>query len=244
MDEADLKVESSEQTPSLCLEAEAIGRKEMSASLLFAALHFVEVSAQNFTGSGTNAEKEIFAEITESILALEPKAKTDPLPRLLQEKVLSAVVALEAVSSLQEGRRFPLQRRAGPSKAEAALPTMAPRYEKPEHSSSVSRRCPMNPTQAEAERARREYRREHKAVARDLRTDNAIVESERRREQKQKNTAEKERRHKAFAWLEQEQAVMNQQVRQGGGLLQGGGTGAAKAKARSGKLGIKKGGKF
>jgi nucleolar protein 14 len=41
-----------------------------------------------------------------------------------------------------------------------------------------------------------------------------------------------------------EQATMNQQVRMGGGLLSGGGVGAAKNKARSGKLGIKKGGKF
>ena len=37
---------------------------------------------------------------------------------------------------------------------------------------------------------------------------------------------------------------MNQQVRQGGGLLSGGGMGAAKAKAASAKLGIKRGGKF
>ena len=52
------------------------------------------------------------------------------------------------------------------------------------------------------------------------------------------------KRQKNFAWLESEQATMNQQVRQGGGLLSGGGTGAARAKARSAKLGIKKGGKF
>jgi len=37
---------------------------------------------------------------------------------------------------------------------------------------------------------------------------------------------------------------MNQQVRIGGGLIAGGGTGAARAKARSAKMGIKKGGKF
>jgi nucleolar protein 14 len=44
--------------------------------------------------------------------------------------------------------------------------------------------------------------------------------------------------------LEGEAATLNQQVALGGGLLKGGGIGAAKAKARSGKLGIKKGGKF
>jgi nucleolar protein 14 len=37
---------------------------------------------------------------------------------------------------------------------------------------------------------------------------------------------------------------MNQQVAQGGGLLSGGGMGAARAKAKSGKMGIKKGGKL
>ena len=37
---------------------------------------------------------------------------------------------------------------------------------------------------------------------------------------------------------------MNEQVRQGGGLLKGGGTGLARAKAATGKMGIKKGGKF
>ena len=44
--------------------------------------------------------------------------------------------------------------------------------------------------------------------------------------------------------MEQEQATMNQQVAQGGGLLKGGGTGAARIKAKSGKIGIKRGGKF
>jgi nucleolar protein 14 len=37
---------------------------------------------------------------------------------------------------------------------------------------------------------------------------------------------------------------MNQQVRLGGDLIKGGGMGAAKAKVKSAKMGIKKGGKF
>jgi nucleolar protein 14 len=81
-------------------------------------------------------------------------------------------------------------------------------------------------------------------VSRELRLDNQLIESERRREKEKKDAKAKERRQKAFAWLEGEQAAMNQQVRQGGGLLSGGGMGAAKAKASSGKLGVKKGGKF
>ena len=74
--------------------------------------------------------------------------------------------------------------------------------------------------------------------------DAAMVEAERRREQDKKDSAAKAKRQKAFAWLEGEQAAVNQQVRQGGGVLQGGGMGAARAKAATAKLGIKKGGRI
>lgn len=105
-------------------------------------------------------------------------------------------------------------------------------------------RYQVSPTQTAADRARREYKREHKAVSRELRLDGAFLERERREEKSKKDSVAKARRQKAFAWLEGEQATMNQQVRQGGGLLSGGGTGAARAKASTGRLGIKKGGKF
>jgi nucleolar protein 14 len=74
--------------------------------------------------------------------------------------------------------------------------------------------------------------------------DSRFVESERRTEQEKRDATARAKRNKNFAWLEGEQAAMNQQVRQGGGLLSGGGTGLARAKAKSGKLGMKKGGKF
>jgi nucleolar protein 14 len=98
--------------------------------------------------------------------------------------------------------------------------------------------------QAAVDRTRREYKREHKAISRELRLDANFIETERRREQEKKDAKARAKRQKNFAWLEGEQASMNQQVRLGGGLLKGGGIGVARAKAASGKLGIKKGGKF
>jgi nucleolar protein 14 len=98
--------------------------------------------------------------------------------------------------------------------------------------------------QAAIDRARREFKREKKAVSRELRLDATIIENERRQEKDRKGTAAREKRQKNFAWLENEQATMNQQVRLGGGLLKGGGVGAAKAKVATAKLGIKKGGRF
>ena len=74
--------------------------------------------------------------------------------------------------------------------------------------------------------------------------DGAFIEDERRTEQARRDEKARAKRQKNFAWLESEQASMNQQVREGGGLLKGGGMGLARAKAASGKMGIKKGGKF
>ncbi|GMH63284.1 hypothetical protein TL16_g03672 [Triparma laevis f. inornata] len=89
----------------------------------------------------------------------------------------------------------------------------------------------------------RDFKRTKKAAKRELKLDAQHVERERRVETDKKTSEQKEKRHKNFAWLEGEQATINQQVREGGGLMSGGGTGAAgRAKAR-GKLGIKKGGK-
>ena len=109
---------------------------------------------------------------------------------------------------------------------------------------SMSKDKGKNATQVAADRTRRELKREKKAISRELRLDAAFVESERRAEQSKKEAAAKAKRNKAYAWLEGEQATMNQQVAQGGGLLSGGGMGAARAKARSGKIGVKRGGKF
>ena len=61
---------------------------------------------------------------------------------------------------------------------------------------------------------------------------------ERLKHQRAANMKTKTQRQLAFTWLEGEQAAMNQQVRKGGALLQGGGMGAAKAKAASARLGV------
>lgn len=230
-------------SPLLSLEKAKIQcENDTSAALLATALHFAEVSVQNLGGSLSSAEKEAFAEITESILCLEPKSKLYPLPKVLRSKVASVVTSLEAVCMFDKPRT-PLQRRSAPSKRGVAIKSLAPRLENPEKF-SLSKDKGKNASQSAADRTRREYKREHKAVARELRLDGAFIENERRSEEQKKADAARAKRHRAFAWLEGEQGIMNQQVRQGGGLLQGGGTGAAKAKARSGKLGIKKGGKF
>ena len=134
-------------------------------------------------------------------------------------------------------------RRSMPSVRETALKSLAPRLEDPDRYSR-SKDKGKDAIQVAADRTRREYKREHKAVARELRLDAAFIEDERRKESDAKTSAARAERNKNFAWLESEQGAMNQQVRLGGGLLRGGGMGAAKSKVKTAKLGIKKGGKF
>jgi len=230
------------ELPRLSLCQKDIDNDATAVAVLAAVLHIVESIASNLAGTLSSAEPECFAEITNSLLDLHPKSKRKPFPQPLQKKIAATVTAVSKACQ-HEDLRMPLQRRPAPTAKETAIKTLAPRLENPERF-SFSKDKKKDPTQAALDRTRREVKREHKAISRELRLDANLVEETRRQDKDRKDSAARDRRHKAFAWLEGEQAAMNQQVRQGGGLLQGGGTGAARAKARSGKLGIKKGGKF
>jgi len=230
------------KAPQLTLEQEAMQSNNSPVALLSALLQLIETSVHALAGSLESAEKEAFAEILESLLSLRPKSKSEPFPECIQTQVASVAAVISQVCRLDEPR-IPVLLRSAPSRREVAIKSLAPRMENPDKY-SMSRDKGKKAKQAAIDRTRREYKREHKAVSRELRLDSAFVERERREEKEKKDSADKAKRQKAFAWLESEQAVMNQQVRQGGGLLSGGGMGAAKAKAATAKLGIKKGGKF
>ena len=224
----------------ISLEQSAIDQDETAAAILFSVLTLAETVAERLDGALGTAEREALGELTESILCLKPASKSSPLGKFFKQKIATVAKALSETCHFDTDR-IPLSRRAG-----AKLPiikTLAPKMEDPDKYNQ-SKDKGKTPTQANLDRIRRELKREKKAVSRELRLDAAFVEAERRKDQDRKDSAARAKRHKAFAWMEQEQGTMNQQVAQGGGLLTGGGTGAARAKARSGKLGIKKGGKF
>lgn len=228
------------ELPRLSLQKDDIENKETPVALLCSALQLVDAVASHLGGSLHDGETEAFAEITKSLLAIKPRSKVLPLSPVIASRV--GKVASIVASKLKTSRK-PLMRRVGPSVQERAIRSLAPRMEDPTRY-SLSKDKGKSSVQAAIDRTRREYKREHKAVARELRLDAAFIENERRIAQDKKDAKSRDKRTKNFAWMEEQQASMNQQVRQGGGLLSGGGMGAAKAKARSGKLGIKKGGKF
>jgi len=226
--------------PSLKLEHDFIMRKENSetaVALLSMCISLVEKYVLALRGSfSVSAETELLYEVTSAILCLQPKS----YPVDLQKKI-SRTATL--IAEICPHKRTPVQRRGRATVSEMAIKTLAPRIEDPDRY-SMSRDKGKKSAQAAIDRTRREFKREHKAITRELRMDGAFIETERRKEQDKKDSKARAKRNKNFNWLEGEVGAMNEQVRQGGGLLKGGGTGLARAKAATGQMGIKKGGKF
>lgn len=223
--------------PPLQLERNFLGKDKrmLALSILAACIHIIQ-SFMNSLVANSVTSVEILAEISDSLLVLSPRI----LPQDLRQKVSDIAAQLAVLCSKH---KCPLRRHAGVQNSFESIKSLAPRMEDPERY-KLSKDKSKKSLQAALDRTRREYKREHKAISRELRLDASFIENERRAEQSSKDHQARTKRQKNFSWLEGEQAAMNQQVAQGGGLLKGGGMGAAKAKAASAKLGIKRGGKF
>ncbi len=227
----------------LSLERKKMRSNTAPAAILISTLRLITKSATYYADSLNSSETEVFYEITNALLGLAfSSSKVSKLPDVVSKEIKSTVEALREKLRIGEAR-MPLLRRSAAKASDLAIETLAPRMEDPT-SYIMGKDKNKTRSQAEHDRMRREYKREHKAVSRELRIDAAFIESERRKEKDKRDSKAREARNKNYAWLEQEQATMNQQVAQGGGLLKGGGIGAARMKAKSGRIGIKRGGKF
>jgi nucleolar protein 14 len=230
------------KTICLSLEKDSIKSDTSAIAILKSSLCLAQQAFRIIGQSEEGSEREIFGEILKSLLLITGQRKDLPLPPSVKS-CLAETAHVASSTCAANTPREPLRRRQAASVKELAIKTLAPRMEDPSKY-SMSKDKGKSQLQAEHDMHRREYKREHKAAMRELRLDSAFIESERRKTKGQADGKAREKRHQNFAWLEQEQATMNQQVRLGGGLLSGGGIGAAKAIAKTGKHGIKKGGKF
>ena len=226
--------------PPLSLEKSDMEGKSMPLAILNSALKLAGQCITILHGSILDSEMELFDDLLNSLLSLKAMISKASPAKVLEDRVQKLSSDIVSMTSSCRG---PLARRRAPARQEIAIKSLAPRLEDPLRY-SMSKDKGKDATKAAHDRTRREYKREHKAVARELRIDAAFVEAERREEQSRREGLARAKRQKNFMWLEGEQAAMNQQVRQGGGLLSGGGMGAAREKAKSAKMGIKKGGKF
>ncbi|CAM9501725.1 unnamed protein product [Ectocarpus fasciculatus] len=127
----------------------------------------------------------------------------------------------DSITSCTTGRK-PLAWRG---KIVTAIPSLAPRYEV-----NYSMKKDMDPDQArvKVKQLQRQVKREQKAAMRELRRDADFLGQEVYKAQQSVKDKKRAERNENFAWMEQEQGFVNQQVRKGGEMLRGGGSGATR----------------
>ncbi|GLD94822.1 hypothetical protein PINS_up003447 [Pythium insidiosum] len=92
----------------------------------------------------------------------------------------------------------------------------------------------MDREKAKLKQLQRQVKRARKGAARELRRDAAFLARAQQEETAARVASKKEQQREIWRWLEEQQATVNQQVKKGGEMLKGGGSGPAK-KRRVGK---------
>lgn len=163
---------------------------------------------------------------------VEPSLNTE-----IQQQIASTLERLSTLSTTFRQTRNCLQWR---TKKIEQIETKNPRFEldykfKKDIGGSSSSRSSKEGDKVKLKQLTRQYKREHKAAMRELRRDSDFLEQVKHTERLATHQRQKDERHKNFAWMEEQQATINLQVRKGGGLLKGGGSGIAKRAVRKGR---------
>ena len=111
--------------------------------------------------------------------------------------------------------RVPMQWRSV-TKADTAVKALAPKFEA--RFDGASKKFARDDEKA----LMKALKREQKGASRELRRDAEYLSKTRDDERNQRTMERKDDRHRNFAWLESQQATLNQQVRKGKGLAGGG----------------------
>ena len=177
--------------------------------------HFIEKHSK------ISAFPELFNPLLTVLRALRPQDE----PKLPTDSQLTHANLLEEMTTIANrhvSTRHPLQWR---KKGKVIIEGKNPRFQ-----ADYTFKKDLDPDEnrAKLKQLQRQMKRETKAAMRELRRDSEFIDQIAYEEQSQKKIKLRDERVKNFAWMESEQAMINQQVRKGGELLRGGGSGRAK----------------
>ena len=167
---------------------------------------------------------ELFAPLNFALRALRPQ-DAPALPAALQRSHADLQETIRQQAARCSETRPPLQWR---KQAKVAIEAKNPKFQA---DYTFKKDRDPDESRAKLKQLTRQSKRETKAAMRELRRDSEFVDQLQFTEQTEKREKLRAERHKNFAWMEQEAATINLQVRKGGGLMKGGGSGVAK-KAR------------
>lgn len=167
-----------------------------------------------------------FAELFESTILRNLKLlRPHEAPRLSSSIIISHTLLLEGlIKNIRDHKctRQPLQWRR---QHKVAIVSKNPRFEV---DYKLKKDSDPDEARAKLKQLTREKKREEKAAMRELRRDSDFLEQEKYSAQRKRLDQMREERNNNFAWLEEQQATINEQVRKGGELLRGGGSGMTK----------------
>ncbi|TYZ66247.1 hypothetical protein PybrP1_009924 [[Pythium] brassicae (nom. inval.)] len=109
--------------------------------------------------------------------------------------------------------------------APAVLPTFTPKFD--EHY-TLRKDKGADRDRARLKQLQRQVKRARKGAARELRRDAEFLAREKQQEEAARVDAKREKQREIRRWLEEQNATFNQQVKKGGNMLKGGGSGPAK----------------
>ncbi|CAK4070312.1 unnamed protein product [Aphanomyces euteiches] len=209
---------STTSLPKLPL-TETLSEADMAAAVFQATLALVETAATQYASLA--AYHELFLSLQELLSQIKAK--------VLKTACASTLTLLEAKSKASLDSRRPLRLQAHAPKV---LPTFVPKFDE---NYAMRKDKTLDRDKAQLKQLQRQVKRERKGASRELRRDAAFLSRQRTEEQKAWR-AEKDAKQKEIrAWMEEQNATFNQQVRKGGELIKGGGSAPAKKRRISKK---------
>ena len=182
---------------------------------------------------GRHGASAAFPEIASPLLnaLMDVSAAVTTLDGHKEERVTALINEVSSVLQLcgaqatrKQDSRSPLAwRNESVSSIEAKNPMYAMNYTFKKDNDADGDRAKMKQLQ-------RQLKRETKAAQRELRRDSEFLDREAFKDKQEAHDRRRAERSKNFAFMEEQQATINQQVRLGGGLMKGGGSGVIKGK--------------
>ncbi|RHZ02154.1 hypothetical protein DYB35_013077, partial [Aphanomyces astaci] len=207
--------------PALALDAatDGLDAAAVSAAIFHSTLTTIRLAATQYASVAS------FVELFAPLHTLLSQIKAKSL-KVQAEETLALLTKLTD-ASLKQRRPLRLQ-----AHAPTVLPTFVPRFDE---NYAMRKDKTMERDKAQLKQLQRQVKRERKGASRELKRDAAFL-SRQRTEEHNVWRAEKDAKQKEIrGWMEHQNATFNQQVRKGGELIKGGGSGPAKKRRISKK---------
>jgi nucleolar protein 14 len=200
-----------------------INKDRFALSCLWNTYNIIHQLFDNVAVDAEISFPEQFGLISHTLKLLKPHNQPC-LPESLQMKHLEILELIQKQLNVVVGiNRMPLLWRSGDDKN--IITSKSPEYD---ISYTFKKDVGLDKDQSKLKQLNRQLKREKKAAMRELRRDADFIDQERYREKISLHEEKRAERVKNYAWLESQQATINQQVRKGKSLLKGGGSAIGK----------------